>query len=295
MEIELPEIHLKHANLNIEVMNFKELFQLLNQAKDHSPFSPHKIKFYLILTVTKNTYTHFIDFKSYEVKEGSTLFVTKNQVHCFHQELENSNGFAVVFSNLFVDKHYFLANHLRLNRLFNYHIESPIIHQQEMGEDNLTDIFSGLHKEYFNKNSFAKLGILASLLRLLLLKSERAKEMQAVKNINTQWLETFSKFKDLLEVEYTNTRSSKTYASKLFISYKFLNDVVKKLTGKTVKAFIDNFVTMEIKRFLISTSLSVNEISYQTGFEDPANMVKFFKKNTKTTPRKFRQQLQALG
>ncbi|MEM9824463.1 MAG: helix-turn-helix domain-containing protein, partial [Bacteroidota bacterium] len=38
-----------------------------------------------------------------------------------------------------------------------------------------------------------------------------------------------------------------------------------------------------------STALSVKEISYQTGFEEPANMVKFFKKNTGITPLKFRQ------
>ncbi|MEM1119123.1 MAG: helix-turn-helix domain-containing protein, partial [Bacteroidota bacterium] len=71
----------------------------------------------------------------------------------------------------------------------------------------------------------------------------------------------------------------------------FLNEVVKKLTGKTVKAFIDDFVTVEIKRYLISTSLSVNEICYRTGFKEPANLVKFFKRKTATTPQRFRQQL----
>ena len=292
MKKELPEINLeKHANLNIEVMNFEQLFHSLNQAKDHSPFAPHKIKFYLILTVTKNTYTHFIDFKSYELREGSTLFVAKNQVHHFNKGLQKSDGFGIIFNHLFVDEHYFLNDNLRLNRLFNYHIESPIIHQKEMGEDNLIGSISDLHKEYYTKNNFAKSEILASLLRVLLLKAERAKELHAITNIKTHWLEIFSKFKDILQNEYVNSRNSRVYASKLFVSYKFLNDIVKKLTGFTVKAFIDDFVTIEIKRYLISTSLSVNEISYKTGFEDPANMVKFFKKNTATTPLKFRQQL----
>ena len=97
-------------------------------------------------------------------------------------------------------------------------------------------------------------------------------------------------FKDMLEKEYTKTRSSRDYASSLFISYKFLNDIVKKLTSKTVKTFIDDFVTIEIKRYLVTTSLSIKEISYKTGFEEPANMVKFFRKNTSFTPLKFRQQ-----
>lgn len=292
MEKELPKIPFdKQASLSIEVMNFEQLFDKLKQIKSHNPYTPHKIEFFLILIVTKNTYTHFVDFTSYKLDEGSTLFVTKNQVHYFNKGLQEAEGFGVVFSHLFTDKYYFLTDRLRLNRLFNYHIESPIIHQKEMGKDSLIKLITNLHKEFSNDNNFAKSEILASLLRLLLLKAERAKELHAVTNVNTHWLETFSKFKDMLEHEYVNTRSSRVYASKLFVSYKFLNDIVKRLTGITVKAFIDNFVMIEIKRYLISTSLTVNEISYKTGFEDPANMVKFFKKNTDTTPLKFRQQL----
>ncbi|MEO1218547.1 MAG: helix-turn-helix domain-containing protein [Bacteroidota bacterium] len=291
MEKELPEISFdKQISLNIEVMNFEQLFGKLAQIRAHDPFAPHKIEFYMILILTENSYSHFVDFNFYNLKEGSTLFVTKNQVHHFTKELAHANGYGVVFNHLFVNKHYFLTDNLRLKRLFNYHIENPIIHQEEMGEDCLVDLIGNLFREYSSKNNFAKSEILASLLRVLLLKAERAKELRAITNINPQWLETFSKFKDMLESEYVNTRSSKFYASELFVSYKFLNEVVKKLTTKTVKAFIDDFVIIEIKRYLISTSLTVNEISYQTGFEEPANMIKFFKKNTQTTPLKFRQQ-----
>lgn len=293
MKKELPEIHFdKQLSLNIEVMNFGQLFEKLEQITAHDPFSPHKIEFYLILIVTEKSYSHFVDFTSYELTEGSTLFVTKNQVHHFNKSLEDAKGYGIVFNHLFVDEHYFLTDNLRLNRLFNYHIESPILHQDDMGEDSLIELILSLFREYASQNKFAKSEILASLLRVLLLKAERAKERHAITNVNPYWLETFGKFKDMLEIEYINTRSSRGYASRLFVSYKFLNDVVKKLTGKTVKAFIDDFVTIEIKRYLISTALTVNEISYQTGFEEPANMIKFFKKNTQITPLRFRRQQQ---
>ncbi len=292
MKKDLPNIQfVKPTSLDIEVLSFEQLFTKLNQAKDHNPFAPHKIQFYCMLVVTKNNYTHFIDFKSYELNEGSTLFIAKNQVHCFNKELIKADGFCVVFDHLFINKHYFLTDTLRLNRLFNYHIESQIVHRTEVEEDKIIGLFTHLHLEYNLSNTFAKSEILASFLRLLLLKAERSKEVQSVKNVNNRWLETFSDFRNMLEKEYVNTRSSRIYASKLFVSYKFLNDVVKKLTGKTVKTFIDDFVTIEIKRYLISTSLSIKEISYKTGFEEPANMIKFFKKNTHITPLKFRQQL----
>ncbi|GLR17246.1 AraC family transcriptional regulator [Portibacter lacus] len=291
MDKEIPKVYYNDLRkLRIEVMNFSQLFDSLNQSSNHNPFAVHKIEFYLILVVTKNTYTHFVDFKSYELTEGSALFIAKNQVHHFTRGLEEAEGYCVIFTSLFTDKYHFLSDNLKVNRLFNYHIETPLILQEEMGDDNLVDTATLLYNEYQFANAFAKPEVLSALLQVLLLKAERAKDFQSISGVKLHWLELFNNFKDMLEVEYVNTRNSKDYASKLFISYKFLNDIVKELTGKTAKAFIDDFVCIEIKRLLVSTSLSVKEISYQTGFEDSANMVKFFKKNMKTTPLKFRQQ-----
>lgn len=292
MKNELPEIQLeKHAAEHIQVMSFKELFKLLSQAEDHNPFQPHKIKFYLILMLTKKRYSHFLDFKSYELQEGSVLFVAANQVHHFNIELRESAGFALVFSSKFIDKHYFLNDSFRLNRLFNYHIDSPVLHQVEMENAGLVDSFAELHKEYTSNQDFAKMEMVASLLRVVLLKIERIKEIKGAPNVSTLWLETFNRFKSLLEIEYSHSRNSKTYASKLAVSYVFLNNSVKKLAGKTVKSFIDDYVVLEIKRHLISTSLTVNEVSFKTGFEEPSNMINFFKRKTGVTPLKFRQQL----
>lgn len=114
--------------------------------------------------------------------------------------------------------------------------------------------------------------MMRTLLHVLLLRAERTKEIHALSEVKTKWLEIFNTFRDLLEKEYINTRNARYYASKLLISYKFLNDIVKELTTKTAKTFIDDFVIIEIKRYLVSTSLSVKEISYQTGFEEPANI-----------------------
>lgn len=290
MAKEIPKIPFdENQSLDVEVMSFAQLVGKLTQSNDHNPFAAHKIEFYLILIVTKNSYSHFVDFKSYQLTKGSALFVAKNQVHHFTKELREAAGLSIVFSGQFMDKYYFLSDNLKLNRLFNYHIETPVIHQEEMGQDSFIDIANKLYEEYLFPDDFAKSEMLRTLLHVLLLKAERTKEVHATSGAKTYWLEIFSAFKNMLEKQYVKTRSSRFYASELFVSYKFLNDVVKKLTGKTVKTFIDDFVTIEIKRYLLSTSLTVKEISYQTGFEEPANMVKFFKKNTKTTPLKFRQ------
>lgn len=292
MSNKIPKIEFnKSQTLDVEIVDFSELYKKLSQSKSHDPYAMHKIEFYLILIITKNSYRHFVDFKYYDLEEGSALFIAKNQVHHFTKDLLKSEGMCIIFSSIFLSKHHFFSGNLKFNRLFNYHIEAPTLHQSDMGSDSFIGTAEKLHQEYIFPNDFIKSEILRSLLHILLLQAERAKELHSLNGSNTQWIEIFNTFKDKLEKEYVNTRSARYYATQLFISYKFLNDIVKKLTHKTVKAFIDDFVTMEIKRLLVSTSLSVKEISYQTGFEEPANMVKFFKKNSGYTPLKFRQQI----
>lgn len=287
---EIPHITFKKdLSLSVEVINFEELYNKLKASEDHNPFDVHKIDFYLILVVTKNSYRHFLDFNFYELYEGSALFISKNQIQRFSETIKVSKGYGIIFNSDFLNQHYFLSDKLRLNRLFNYHIESPLIHQKELGENEFLDITKKLYEEYGSTNSLGKSEILGSLLNVLLLKAERAKTYRNDIKVSQYWLDVFRQFKELLEEKYTLTRSSKEYASALNISYKFLNDVVKKLTGKTTKSFIDTYITIEIKRFLVTTPLSIKEISHSVGFDEPGNMIKFFKKNTGTTPFKFRQ------
>ncbi|MFD2587003.1 helix-turn-helix domain-containing protein [Croceitalea marina] len=280
----------KNQELCVEVMDFQVLYKKLVESKDHDPFETHQIGFYLILVVIKNSYTHFLDFHFYHLQEGSALFVAKNQIQRFSKSITKAKGYGIVFNTEFLNKHYFLTNKLQLNRLFNYHIESPLIHQKELGNNDFFGIAKKLHEEYATPNNLGKSEILGSLLNVLLIKAERAKEFRKVIDVNRHRLKLFGQFKVLLEKKYMETRNSKKYAAMLNISYKFLNDVAKELTGKTAKAFIDTYVTIEIKRYLVTTPLSIKEISHKTGFDEPANMIKFFKKNTGATPLKFRKQ-----
>jgi len=294
MTEEFPSIiyNNRHYDLEIEIMSFEEIYEKLVMPKGYNSFSPHKITFYLIVIVTEGQINHYVDFKSYTLQKGSTLFVAKNQVHHFTESFQHAKGYCIILNSSFIEDHYFLPDNIRFNRLYNYHLSEPVLHEKEMGKDSFIGIVNKLHEEYHFPKSFAKREILRALIHIILLKAERVEETKTDYGALPQWFELFNKFKNKLEKEYATTRSSAYYASELNISYKLLNDVVKKLTHKTIKVFIDDFVVTEIKRFLVSTSLSVKEVAYETGFDEPSNMVKFFKKTTNITPLQFRNQSQ---
>jgi len=53
---------------------------------------------------------------------------------------------------------------------------------------------------------------------------------------------------------------------------------------------VNNRVILEIKRLISHSSMSIKEISYITGFDEPANMTKYFKLHTNKTPTEFKNE-----
>lgn len=99
----------------------------------------------------------------------------------------------------------------------------------------------------------------------------------------------FSEFRHLLAAHFFQTRNAQRYAEMMNISYTHLNKIVKSVTGSTAKSFIDKFVILEIKRRLAVSGISVKELTYLMGFDEPTNFVKYFKKHTRKSPSRFRK------
>ena len=95
----------------------------------------------------------------------------------------------------------------------------------------------------------------------------------------------------LMEQGYTENRKVEDYARQIGITSKHLAFVVKKTTGKYPSEWLNNYVLLEAKKLLRSTDLSIQEISYDLNFSTPSHFGKFFKNQTGTTPKKFRDSI----
>lgn len=81
------------------------------------------------------------------------------------------------------------------------------------------------------------------------------------------------------------------FADKLNISSKYLNSLLKQLTGQTTQQMIHQKLMDRAKEKLSATDLSVSGIAYQLGFEHPRSFNKLFKSKTRQSPLDFRQSL----
>ena len=79
------------------------------------------------------------------------------------------------------------------------------------------------------------------------------------------------------------------YADQLNVSSRYLAQVTRRISGKTPKAIIDEYIVKEIERELSTTTHTMQEIANTFGFSSQAHLTKFFKKMRGLTPSKYRK------
>lgn len=96
----------------------------------------------------------------------------------------------------------------------------------------------------------------------------------------------------LLEKEFRNNHNIEFFASNLCITRGYLSKIIKKHTGKSPKALLNKTLLFHAKTLLGNSKLSISEISESLGFSNLDTFIRFFKKNQRITPSKFRKFLE---
>jgi AraC-like DNA-binding protein len=65
--------------------------------------------------------------------------------------------------------------------------------------------------------------------------------------------------------------------------------MLRLLTGQNAQQHIHEKLIEKAKEKLLTTNLSVSEIAYELGFEQPQSFNRLFKKKTEMSPLKYRQ------
>ena len=279
----------KEEKIEFEVLTLRHLFS--RSPRLIPPLDqPHRLAFYQILYFTKGQGRHFIDFMPYEYSRGSLMFISAGQVNAFDLN-PGADGFLLLFTEDFLTRNMVHSDTLTFSRLYNYHLYPPDIPPLESTTLAFDHIINEIYNEYVFAETFAKEEMLRTLLKLLLLKAERIKQTLAPREKNSEWMIQFSEFRHLLSAHFAQTRNADAYAAMMNISYTHLNKIVKAVTGNTAKSFVDKFIILEIKRQLAVSDVSIKELTYDMGFDEPTNFVKFFKKHTQLSPSQFKKTL----
>jgi AraC-like DNA-binding protein len=96
-------------------------------------------------------------------------------------------------------------------------------------------------------------------------------------------------FEDLLNKFYLEYKSLDDYASRLYVSPKYLSQVTRNIFGKTAKEMILQRTADEAKSLLMQTNETISQIASRLAFTDTSNFIKFFKRLTGQGPTEYRR------
>ncbi|HEX9510063.1 MAG TPA: helix-turn-helix domain-containing protein [Puia sp.] len=171
-------------------------------------------------------------------------------------------------------------------KIFNIQGEFSSMGLNSESAGQLEKVYSLLEEEYHSGNS--SFAILQSLLKVFLLHLIRIKEHEFTSSdINHKRVYEFLL---LLEAHYLDVRNTDFYATRLGMSAKRLNQILKEKLNKTGMQLIHERLILEAKRKIIHSEESIKEIAWLLGFKERPYFSRFFKIHTGQTPEEFQKQ-----
>lgn len=252
-------------------------------------YTESRDKIFRMIFVDSGAATFKIDFSTYEVTGPALVFVSENQLLSIQEKSNDLRGRSVCFSNDFFC--------IKLNRsetfcdavIFNT-TKPPYIPLEPSEERKVDYLLTAMYNELEEANDFQE-EIIISQLKTLLLSSSKIK-LKKFGDVDLTMLSlVVTDFQNLLDTEYERQHNVQFYADQLNISPKGLNKAVKKELGRTVSELIKEKLIVEAKRELYTKELSIKEIGFKLGFEDPAYFSRFFRKETSHSPKEYAELL----
>ena len=282
--------HLKFDNKELpkaqfDLVRLEELFR--RKHLDHNPESLHKVGFYIIMIITEGQGRHTVDFTDYQYQRGTILTIRQDQIHKFF--INDAKGVLLLFTDDFLVSYLEKLEALKSLQLFNELLGVPKLQLKKDTYQEVIPLIEEISKEYFKTRDDYSLGIIRSLLHIVITKLYRYKSKEKLILKDRKYLSEFLAFQNLVERKCFETKKVADYAMKLGCSTKTLNNVVQSIVNKPAKTFIDEILITQIKRLLINSSLTIQEIAYRSGFDEPTNLYKYFKKYVNISPEAFRQ------
>jgi AraC family transcriptional regulator, transcriptional activator of pobA len=255
----------------------------------------HRADFYHIVWVQKGKPILLLDFKSIPMRPNSLLFIKKNRV-LMYDHSGNYDGKVIRFTDSFFIRNEDDARYLRDCSLFSLLNENPIVSLTN-NDSSFQSVLDLLEREIATPIDTHQHVTLQNLMHNFLILSERmANSFTPTTPIRApeDWAKGLSqKFMDMIETGFRTEKTVSIYARRLGATNKRLQAATANTFGKSPKELIDERVALEAKRLILFSSATVKEISYELGFDEVTNFVKYFRKHAGTNPANFRTRYQA--
>jgi AraC-like DNA-binding protein len=232
---------------------------------------------------------------SYDFSEGVLFFSAPNQMFTVSkvQKLNEVKGWILYFHPDLI-RNTKLGEQIDNYNFINYEVNEAL-HLSEKEQSVICDLVKLIENEINQRIDNHSQQVLVSNIELVLSYSQRFYERQ-FNTRSAQNSDIVSKVESLLKNYYKNNEliekgqpTIKYLADNCYLSPNYLSDLLSKVTGRSAKEHINDFLLDKAKHLLLGTTDSVNTIAYSLGFNYPHYFGRLFKKKTGKTPQEFRK------
>ena len=253
------------------------------------PSYAYRHAFYMVAICTGGFGKATFNLQEYTFSQY-TLFSVSPQL--IIQVLEQSPDIKV--SHLVFNKQFLSGNHINSNFLDTLNFFKPgaftTITLSKQDAESLLALFSQIREKNARTEHPYRKEIAKSLTISLLYEIEALSQQYSsvIKRKLSRKEELNKQFQDLLFRHFKEERTVKFYAGALFVSPKYLMEVIKEVTGRTAGELIDEAVILEAKVLLKIPELNVSRVSDMLHFPDQSFFGKFFKNHAGFSPSEYR-------
>lgn len=259
------------SGVGMELYRMPEFFQ---QLKGMETDTMHLHGFYEIIWFQKGSGTHYVDFNQYAIAPGTIIFISPGQIHSFDTKHDQEGYVLKICAELFDD-----------------FVSLSCVTVQDKDSAALEMLIGAMQEELKKEDSLGHREALHALVKLFVIMVRRsyAEINPSAPNPHKVSYKAFLNFRKLIEENYCRMHTVKDYAALLNVSSKTLTLYVNECSKYSPLELINNRIILEAKRLLRYSVLSVKEIAFRLGFEDPSYFAKFFKRLVKQSPADYRE------
>lgn len=252
------------------------------------PLLPHRKTVFDFIFLTRGLTTRTKGLNNYTITENTFFFLPAFQITTQEFMHNETTGYYCHFAPEILN-FAFMQPKVINEFSFLQFLGNPIVKPDTKVVASLLNILKRIEEEY-NANQAVKLDIVSAYLFTLFVELKQFTEpYEKIASQNSASRIT-QQYKNALMQFIYEKQSVKAYAEMLCITTNHLNKCVKSVTGKSSHDLLDEMILLEVKAMLKQTNLSISEIAFKIGKEDPSDFTKFFKVKTGITPTEYRKQ-----
>lgn len=229
-----------------------------------------------------------INLKRYVFEAPCMMFCLNGQIIQYFNASSDCSGRVMIFPKSFTEN--LQLNLQQLMPLFLYLKENPATPLEKEEHSFLLDCYALLHKTIKNMAGLNRMEIAKHLMEsfFFILYNIVQPHMTIASDKKSRQESILEQFFECVKGNYKKQRGLGFYADKLCLTTKHLSEVVKKASKKSANDWINEYVLLESKALLKSTTMTIQQISYELNFPSQSFFSKYFKQHVGISPKEYR-------